>query len=277
MVISADQIVAMFELLILFASFFLSAINAVLLKMYAIPNSINRVSEIYLEVLTCTIYSPVPVLRILEVNLSETVFTNIAAYFSIWVFFVCLNASVVKHFGILLVVANPGQYSGMCPLLNITCLVVTTCLSAVQCLVFWGKYGLHTSGLYAAFKVRDSDRSIIFPYLSFIILYFSTHVVCTLFLNCKLKLSPYVGQENQRMLRRFFVRFWLNRTISWVLIFLLPLVDMLSGDAGTPWSYHVCSVILCKMGILERNVEMLVDILRLESRRTPVPLEAPPD
>ena len=259
-----DQIVAIFELLLLLGCFILSAVNALLLKMYNIPNSVNRLSEVYLEVLTCSIYSPIPMLRLLQVDL-DMVFTIIAAYLSIWVFFVTLNASIIKHFGILLVVANPGQYSGLCPLLNVACLLITATLSAVQCLVFWGKYGLHTSGLYAAFTVRDSDSSIIFPFLSFMILYLCTHIVFTSLLNCRMKLAPYVGHENQMLLRNFFIRFWLNRVISWSLIVMLPLVDTLI-ETGVPWGYHVTSVLLCKCGMLARMVQLLIDIQQINSK-----------
>jgi len=74
-----------------------------------------------------------------------------------------------------------------------------------------------------------------------------------------------VGHENQMLLRNFFIRFWLNRVISWSLIVMLPLVDTLI-ETGVPWGYHVTSVLLCKCGMLARMVQLLIDIQQINSK-----------
>jgi len=255
-----DQSVAIVELLILFGTFVLASVNAVFVR--TTSHAQVHKSEIWLEILTAAIYAPIATMRALGVDLAS-VNMSWFAYSSIWIVWVTFNASVVKHVGLLLVVVNPMQWSQFCPLLDPACVFTTAAISAVQCFVFWGSYGLHHSGLYAAFTLSDSDPAILFPYLAFVILYATVHAVCTVMLTCRVKTASR-GKEGQtvaqimpdtlRVLRQHFFRFWLNRVASWLLICILPLVSMLT--IKIPWSYHVASVLLCKAGMLARMAEL---------------------
>lgn len=249
------QIVGLIEIVTLLLTIGVASVNALLVRHHEQEQQKMLRSEIWLEVLTAAVYIIVPVMNVTCSSL-DTIAPYLGAA-NVWLLFVTWNVSVVKNCGLLLMVRNPLEWAKKCPLLDPICMFCTGLVSGVQCLMFWGAFGMHESKVYAAFSVQANDTRVLLPYLAFVLLYVCVHITCSVLMTCHAQQSTKTSLSHMtlKVLRSYFCRFWVNRMMSYLLIGLQPLL-YIAGVSNDMWLYHATGAVLVKVGMLARMIDM---------------------